>query len=252
MRKRNGQQRNITTPRACSICRHPAALDIEKAWISGKWSVKALAEKYGVSPSSLTRHIKNHLSQELALAAQRKRFKEKDKILDRLVERVRQVELMLDACHEYLIDPRDPTKYFLGPQADDIEVIYNEGSWEFGKDGEEHLVVHRKVARLQELLSKAGVEVDHSRWKIADPRKLILEAAGRLEGLLLTVSRLEGYIQPPQRTTEVNIQVNQMLVQILPNVMEVLNRHPDVKAEVLRALDQARMITGNAGSDQTT
>ena len=121
-------------------------------------------------------------------------------VLEKLNERVDQVELMLDACHEYLLDPEDPTRYYLGPRADEVEVIYLE-KHESGR-------VYKRRARLSQLLDKTGKLEVGTDWRHADPRKLLLEVARTLEGILMTLSKIAGYVRPPEHKTFNMTQIN--------------------------------------------
>ena len=51
--------------RPCSTCTSPERAEIERAWVSGV-TVSAISGRYGVSPSSLYRHLRGHLLKELA------------------------------------------------------------------------------------------------------------------------------------------------------------------------------------------
>ncbi len=110
-----------------------------------------------------------------------------------------------------------------------MEVVYLE-QHESGR-------VHKQRARLSELLNKMGAPAVGAHWCHADPSKLLLEAARALDGMLLMLSQMAGYMRPPGRKTFNMTQIN--IYELMPNVMEVLDRHPQAKDEVIRAVQEA-------------
>lgn len=49
--------------RTCTACSHPKSGDLNRAIVAGV-ALNALSRKYGLSPSAVHRHAKNHLSEE--------------------------------------------------------------------------------------------------------------------------------------------------------------------------------------------
>lgn len=93
------------------------------------------------------------------------------------------VSKLFDACDRFLLDPNNPEQYDLNPRAQELEVTYLEVVGE-RKDGTQIVVPKKDL--LSELLprfeEKADTTVLGVRWKVTDPRRLVLEAAHRLEG----------------------------------------------------------------------
>ena len=224
-------------PRKCTVCQHDNCLDIEKMFTAGKHSMKEIARLYGVGYESLRRHLRNHLAARMIKMAEKKELAGVGEIIQPLIIRKQQVEMMLDACHEYLIDPENPNRYYLGPRSEDVDVVYLDNL-----DGKPVI----KRATLSELLEKTGRTIISTRYRHADPRKLILEAVKALDGVLMTVSVIAGYVKPADKIT--NVQVN--IMAMLPNVMEALDKYPEAKQAVLKKLEAARAIKdANAGDN---
>ena len=58
-------------PRPCSVCAHDQRVEIDEQLVAGV-GYRSIAERHSVTPSSLTRHRKSHVSPALAaIAAQR-------------------------------------------------------------------------------------------------------------------------------------------------------------------------------------
>jgi hypothetical protein len=66
----------------CSVCTHPDLQEIDRALIAGE-SLRSLASRYGLSVSSLSRHIK-HLRRALANVADETRQRHQTALLDKL------------------------------------------------------------------------------------------------------------------------------------------------------------------------
>jgi hypothetical protein len=192
--------------------------------------------KFGVSMSSVRRHRIDHLPKYLAHSAKARELVDKEKILGEIEDMVHDVRMLFDSCREYLLDPNDPTRFHLGPRAEEVDVVYLVE--QEGANG--RIKTHRETALLSELLQKAGVPAVLTRWHTADPRRLILEAAGRLEGILETIASISGFIprqgeQSPQ--TQINLQV---VYQLMPNIVTALRAYPEAMAAVLAELEKAR------------
>ncbi len=219
---------------------------MDKAFVSGKYTMRSIALRFEVNYHAARRHFHNHVPENLTKVAEKRDLENAQKVMDRLVERTTEVEKLLAACDEYLQDPDDPSKYFLGPRAENIEVIYLEEIFDGDPAGREPGASYRQKALLSQLLDRTGKMVIGTHWKHADPRKLILEAARTLEGVLLTLSKIAGYVKPADKIT--NVQVN--IMAMLPNVMATLDKFPEAKQAVLKTLEKARAIKdANAGAD---
>jgi hypothetical protein len=228
MKRRKGTTR-------CQVCNHLAMHQIDRLIVSGKYADRLIALKFGVSMSSVKRHRIGHLPKYLAHTAKARELVEKDKILEEIEDMVHEVRMLFDACHEYLLDPEDPTRYALGPRSHEIEVIYEvEEVTEKGTTK-----THREKALLSELLQKTGVPVVLLRWKIADPRKLILEASERLEHIIETIADISGFIprNPESPQTTINMQV---IYQLMPNIITALKAFPEALAAIMAELEKAK------------
>jgi hypothetical protein len=93
------------------------------------------------------------------------------------------VDKLFDACDRFLADPSNPGQYDLNPRAHELEVTYLEV---VGVRSDGTQIVVPKKSLLSELLPRFEEKADTSvlgvRWKVTDPRRLVLEAARRLEG----------------------------------------------------------------------
>lgn len=140
-----------------------------------------IAKRYGVTPTAISKRVKQlNLGTAAAAVAPLESMgfaRKQVRAIDRILKYIGRAEQMQDACHEWLLDPEDPSRYNVGPRATEIMVSY-EYLEPTGKNTSR--VVRRKES-LQELLNRwvmkddRGVETTVVESKIADPRELLLK-----------------------------------------------------------------------------
>ena len=179
-------------PRSCTACQHPDRAALEAALVAVQ-PVRQVASVFTVSPSAVARHAANHLPETLARAAQAVaavQVEQTADALDVMAELRRTFErlnLLFDACDRWLRDVDDPSRYDIGPRAEDVLVTYLEA----GPDGE---LARRKapISRLLARLQERGVQVDGWETKHADPRELVLKTAAQLRPSIELLAKLVG------------------------------------------------------------
>lgn len=250
--------------RKCTVCHHPNRCEIESAIIAQTMH-RDIAKLYGVSVHAVFRHAKSHFAYDPARAvqviakgaeaqgapkdavteaaeAEGERIEEvrysANRIYDAIETVMVRMQLLYDACHDYLADPANPGHYELGPRAADLTVTYVSQYTARGKP------IYDK-ATLQELLDKIGREVTKVSYRIADPRKLIVETAGALTRQIELIAKIAGKIAPEEGGVHNNLQVN--VFETLPLIMEVLRGYPEALEAVRRALGERIDGPGDGG-----
>jgi hypothetical protein len=140
---------------------------------------------------------------------------------------LQRVNKLFDACDRWLRDPEDPSRYEVGPRAENVKVTYIERR----EDGK----AVRKKATIAELLDRvAGVapEVRLVETRHADPRELVLHAVKRLEGLLELLARMRGEIPD----TPVAILVSPAWAELRLRMLRALEPFPEARQAVAAAL----------------
>jgi hypothetical protein len=166
--------------RKCKVCDHKQVAEINRRLRDGD-SLNSISLRYNISRRTLTSHKSECLSKLLAQDETAKKVIVGDSIIKTIEEQITKVMKMIDACDDYLTDPDDPEKYFLGPQGHEIEVVYNLIDKETGK-----ILPQKEKANIQDLLQeieeKAGYVIKGYASKQTDPRELLLKALSKLEG----------------------------------------------------------------------
>ncbi len=236
--------------RTCTICSHPQRDAIDQALVTGE-TLRNLALRFAISAAALHRHRHEHMPVVLARAQQARaeaqaalgaqvtqhEAKEQAHALDVMTELERcfaRVNMLFDACHEWLLDPTDPTKYYLGPRADDVQVIY------WGRDRGGQAV--QKKASLSEVLARvedAGVRVERWETKYADPRELALKVAAQLKGQTELLAKLMGDLQ---QEGAVSLVVSPEWIQVRAALLGALVPFPEARLAVAE-----RLVTLEAG-----
>jgi hypothetical protein len=208
-------------PQLCQSCTHPDREAIDRALVGGE-GAGTVADRFGLSSSSVDRHARNHLVALLAEATEREEARAVD-LWGQINATAMYLNRMAAACDAFLEDPERPGEYTLAPRSDDVEVVYLEGR----EDGPP---VRRK-AKLSELLERvegrfpvASVEA-----RFADPRELLLKTAAQLTRQCELLAKVNG-LDSDGTVTAADIARLQTIV------MEALQPFPEARRAVVEAL----------------
>lgn len=174
--------------RKCTICAHPAVNEINEMLVNNVPLNEIVTVYNDLSKMALSRHKQNHIPKTLSKAQEAKEIAQGDAVMTELKRCFERVNRLFDACDHWLKDPEDPSKYNLDPRDRDITVIYTE-------PGERKT----KKALLSQLLAKVetkGYKVHSWEYRIADPRRLILQTANQLQGQIELLAKLTEQLPP--------------------------------------------------------
>lgn len=221
-------------PRVCTICAHLDRAAIDRALVAGEASFRNIAEQFGVSVGALDRHKKAHLSPALVQAKAAQELRDAVDVMAELERCFTRMNLLFDACDRWLRDPEDPTRYDLGPRAEEVDITYTERA--ISARGIVKTV--RRKKKLSELLADVeaegvGRQVVLVETKHADPRELVVKTANRLQGQIELLARLLGELQDGDT---VNILVSPVWVQVRSVIIAALREHPEARQAVAAAL----------------
>jgi len=236
--------------RPCTICDHPARTAIDKVLVAGE-SMRNVAERFAISFAALQRHKANHLPEVLAEAKQRRddahqshvaavgvAVQERDEkeeahaldVMEELGRCFQRVNLLFDACDRWLRDADDPTRYDIGPRADDILVTYLEQG---AGAGDKPLRKKDSLARLLALAEGGGVTVERWDTKYADPRELVLKTAQQLTGQTQLLAKLLGQLD---ERPQINVLMAPEWLQVRAALLTALAPYAEARQAVAAAL----------------
>lgn len=136
-----------------------------------------IAEKHGISRQAVHKRLKRlevtTISAAVAPEESRRYVANQLDAFEQLTRSLARVNLLMDACDEWLRDAGDPQKYNIGARADDVDVHYVTHHEVNGR-----IVTSKHKEKLQVLLDRLeDYHVERTEWKHADPRELILKTA---------------------------------------------------------------------------
>ncbi len=217
--------------RKCTVCAHERAQEINKAIVRGD-SHRAIARRYGVSRDATDRHRK-HLAVQLFKLEEAKKLADARSLLQEVRNNSERMYKMFDAADLYLQDPEHPSRYDLGPRAEDVTVAYMD-LLKIGRGKQAKKKWVRKRARLSELLRRTRKPITGWHYRIADPRELFLKTALALNKQLELIGRLSGQIKDVQ----VPVSIAELWLRIRTVVWIATEKHPQVREAIVRLLEK--------------
>jgi transposase len=232
-------------PRQSAIGTHPQKDAIEKAIIDGI-SYRKIRQQFGVSETSVCRYIEKYLLPRMSAALKRQEEREGLSLLQRVEKIIERLQKMYDACDEYLRDPDNSEKYYLGPRAWEIDIIYRAVE----PDTDKMIIRKESLDTLLRKLDSEGYQPWEVKFKQADPRNLVIQTANALNRQLETIARLHGYI----KDTVQQVTVNNYWGDLQAVIISATEGFPEVREKIINGIEQAaakgtgKAVTGEGGA----
>ena len=199
---------------------------IDKALIRGD-SYRDIAGRFGLTKTAIGRYMKDKLVPKVAKAQAARELKAGTDLLNRLESYISVTEKVLNAAEEYLQDPVDPEKLFIGPRATEIKVSYIQD------DGNNPGL--KRTATLQELLSRVqekDILVDNFEMDFEDPRQTILNAANALSKQLELYRKIRGDIH----NVSLDLTIQPAFRLLVNAILHATKENPEIRREIAKAL----------------
>lgn len=228
--------RRSISARPYAVEKHPKRKEIDRAIVSGQ-SILSISQEYGISRGALTSYRDRVLyktivefeqrqtmgSQSVVNATKESQVLDANELFDIILSAVTRMRKMSDACDEYLQDPDDVQKYFLGPREEELWVV----GYRIDKEGKK-----RKVKQdLNSILSKLddnNYKISKLTSKAADPRELLVKASETLSRQMDSMINAWKAIED-QRVSFSKSPEWGLLTEFL---QEFLERHPEERLEL--------------------
>ncbi len=217
-------------PRACTVCTHAEREAIDRALVDGAAS-RYVAKQYRIGKDAVHRHKADHLP---AAMVKGREAREEAAAVDLMTELNRcfhRINLLFDACDRWLRDADDPSRYDIGPRAEEVQVTYTEP----GPDGR-RVQRKRPLSDLLEQVEGRGRTIGFAETKHADPRELVLKTAARLDSQLQLLGKLLGELK---EGATVNVLIAPEWLQLRATLLVALAPHPEARQAVAAALARA-------------
>lgn len=229
-------KRSPTIPYAIDV--HPRRDEIVRDILDGRKSRKSIVKEYGLSNESV---IKNYMKRKLIAPIAEKNLDSRDKSAAILQQKLDDIQLyldkLIDSCDEFLTDPSDPSKYFMGNRADELVVVYEKAE----EVGDGKVIRKRYREDLQTLLDIAldpeSCSVLQIRSTRTDIRKLILEALSISQKQVELIGRITGQMQDILVHADVKSIIVPKLCQVVAEVTEE-SKPDEMKSEIMNQLER--------------
>lgn len=233
--------------RPCTVCDHPEIEAINRALVDTPKRYRPIASRYGLGHKSVARHATGHMTAGLAKAIEQhaqlsEDVREMDVMatLNRCADRA---DRMLAAADEWLRDPVDSSRYNLNPRTHEVDIVYE-------REVEGRTV--RETRKLRDLMeaveSGLGVSVVRGETKVADPRKLLLDAVATLKPVVELLGKASGALKVDGPSVQVVNITQHPDYQHLAQVYEEFTRiNPEGGAQLAALMREAVEVKAIGG-----
>lgn len=209
---------------------HPQRDQIIKDILAQK-TYNEIKKKYGLNSVNVIKtFVANRLVYPAAQASKREQEDTRDFLMGKLDEIQDYLTKLINACDEWLTDPNDKDKYFLGDRADELTVVWLEEQAN-GK-------IAKKRDTLQHLLDVAlnterGKALQYVQTGRTDTRKLMLESLRVAQQQIELIAKITGEMH------EITMSVDVYGI-VLPTVVSIINKatesNPGIQKKIYEGL----------------
>ena len=209
---------------------HPQREQIIKDILAQK-TYNEIKKKYGLNNVNVIKtFVANRLVYPAAKASKRDQDGSREYLMGKLDEIQGYLTKLINACDEWLTDPNDKDKYFLGDRADELSVVWLEEQAN-GK-------IAKKRDNLQHLLDIAlnterGKALQYVQTGRTDTRKLMLESLRVAQQQVELIAKITGEMH------EITMSVDVYGI-VLPTVVSIINKatenNPGIQKKIYEGL----------------
>ncbi len=210
---------------------HPKRKNIEQELAEGL-PIRAISKKYKISRQALDGYKRNRLPKKLIKSVERQDITDAQHLFQVILKACQRMEKLSDACDEYLQDPDDVTKYFLGEHEQEIMVV-GERVDEKGK----RFRVKKPLSVIMRELEGQGYEIERFKSNTTDPRMLLVRTSEALTKQMETLVNAWKAVDQGQ-SSFIGTQAWQEVVNI---ILKSTEQYPEVRRAISDGLGK---ITG--------
>jgi hypothetical protein len=176
-----------------------------RADLEAKLKPAQIAAKYGCSATAVYKRIQAlELNTTAALVAPVESTRFVNRQLDALEQlnlNLLRINLLIDACDDWLRDAKEPNRYDIGPRAYEVLVTFFELPDPEGKSKKAKATLEALLARVEQ----RGLQIEKAETKTVDPRSLILSTLAesrQIIGLCVELAQLLADARAMERFRE--------------------------------------------------
>ena len=201
---------------AYTIDKHPKKKAIVRDILKGIPD-HTIALKYGIADMNVRRYRNGKLMKLCAevLAEDRN---DAEQLLTRIEPIIRKVEVMYEAYDEWLQDPDNNSRYFIGPRSDEVLIVSTHIETDSKGNGRTIREKHPLSYWISEIEGK-GEEIVSLQWNAQDPRALFLKTAETLTKQLDFLAKIQGLVK---ETVVVRNEPDRVMEAVCRVIMDVV------------------------------
>ena len=177
---------------AYTIDKHPKKKAIVKDILRGVPD-HTIALKYDISDMNVRRY-RNGKLMKLCAEVLAEDKNDAEQLLTRVEPIIRKVEMMYEAFDEWLKDPENGSKYFIGPRSEEVLVVSTHIE-EDSRGNERTIKEKHPLSYWITKIEGKGEEIMSLQWLSQDPRALFLKTAETLTKQLDFLAKLQGLVK---------------------------------------------------------
>jgi hypothetical protein len=222
-------------PQASVIDTHERRLAILKDIENDRGTSAQIARRYGISVQAI-RQKRAYIIRELVSKTRSDRdLRTAEGIMAKLDTQIEICDQIQTAMKAYLSDPDDPTKIWMGLQAEEVVAHYDEETGEERKDGTP--ITKRKKSMLSELVKRfesQGKSSFEFTVKRDDTRKLYMDSVKMIGEVLDRFAKIQGLI----KGVHVSISRTETWSFVMADIIKATEKYPEAREAIVAMFEE--------------
>ena len=239
--------RHLRAPQATVIDTHPRRAAILKDIEDDRGTNAQIGRRNGVSANTVSQYRQKWVAEVLAQRRAARGMRTVDGLLTKLEEMADRAAKNITAFEDYLKDPNDPTKIWMGLQAEEVVAHYDQDTGEVTKAGAP--ITRRKTTQLSVLIAQmaeSGKSAFEFTVKRDDTRRLYHDAMR----LAMEVIDRVAYLQKMGGEVKINISRTEIWCFVMSDIIAALAPFPEAREAVVAMFEQ-KALALEATPDET-
>ena len=227
--------RHLRAPQATVIDTHERRAAILKDIEEDRGTDAQIGRRYGIHATTIRQYRQKWVAEVLAQRRAARGMRTVDGLLTKLEEMADRAAKNITAFETYLADPSDPSKIWMGLQAEEVVAHYDQDTGEVKKDGS--TITRRKTTQLSILIAQmaeSGKSAFEFTVKRDDTRRLY-HAAMRLA--MEVIDRV-AYLQKMGGEVKINISRTEIWSFVMSDIIKALAPYPEAREAVVAAFEE--------------